>query len=134
MKNSTKTIMAAIQQIAANKIETDEATAIVERLAQCYLGYQETHYDWLQTTKSHSFCVEFSGRLPIVAIHSDLSTAIVLVNQRIMQAFKQPDIDLTGTEQTALECLEVHNHGGEEITEAFLSETDNSDLRTEYAA
>ena len=134
MKNTTKRIYNAVLELAANTPELKEAMQIVELLAQYHVGYQKTWYEWLGTTKSHSFCVEFSGRLPIVAIHPDMSTAIVLINQRIMNAFKQRETDLSNPIPTALECLEVRDNAGEVVTEAFLSANETSDLRTEFAA
>lgn len=129
MKNTSKKVMAAVLELVANTPETKEAVAIVERLAQYHLGYLATKYEWIESTKSHAFCVEFSNRLPFVAISPDLCTAIVLINQRIMTAFKKPDYDLTSTDQTALECKEVLDASGKVITDAFLI-----DRRTEFAA
>ena len=118
MKDTSKTIMAAVQTLTANTPETKEATAIVERLVQGYLGYRKTSYEWIEATKSHAFCVEFSGRLPFVAISPDLCTAIVLINQRVISAFQKSDKDLTRPTQTALEA------GNWPL----------DDLRTEYAS
>jgi hypothetical protein len=132
MKNTSKLIYAAVQELAANKPETKEATAIVERLAQYHLGYLNTQYEWIESTRSHCFVVAFSGRLPIVAMHPDICTAIVLVNDRIMQAFRQPWPDLAGTEQSPLQCREVRNHSDEDITHYFTEP--KPDRRTEYAS
>lgn len=112
MKNTTEKTIMAVLELAANKPEVKEATAIVERLAQYHIGYLKTAYEWISSTSSHCFVVEFSGRLPFVSINPDICTAIVLMNQRIMSEFAKPEADLSTPTLTALE---------------------SADLRTEYA-
>lgn len=140
MKNTINATEQTFTELLANKRLTKENMhQAIETVAGIYMGFKSTAYshetsrNWESiTVYAHfhggkTYCGIAQVQAGTTALEA-ISTALVKLNENIRLGFE------ANAQPAPLECLEVHTHGGEVITDAFLSETDHSDLRTPFVA